>query len=110
DAGDGGDDENKIYVCAGVERGVDFAEEQRQGQRKRGGNETDHTETANRAQLRGRTFYEDGVESPAKCGGESDEQPGPSNMSIFAVRLKPDHTESAKQSEQCPELKLPLAN
>src|SRR5437870_144453 len=120
DAGDGGDDENEIYMCSRVKWGVDFAEEQRQGQRKRGGNETDHAETANRAQLGGRTFHEDGVKRPAKCGGEGDEQPGPSNMSTHStcaqgggflpVRLKPDHAERAEQSKQRSKLKLPLAN
>jgi len=31
-------------------------------------------------------------------------------MSIFTIRLKPDHAECAEQSEQRSELKLPLAN
>src|SRR6266513_651845 len=30
DAGDGGDDENEIYMCTGMKRGVDSAEEQSQ--------------------------------------------------------------------------------
>ena len=112
DAGDGGDDENEIYVSAGVKWGVDSAEEQGQRERKRGGNETDHAETADRAQLRGRPFHEHGVKRPAKCGGEGDEQPGPGNMSILRAiaGLKPDDTESAEQTEQGANLKLPLAN
>ena len=96
----------------GMKRGVDLAEEQGERERERGGNKADYSEATNRAELRGRTFHKDGVKRPAKCGGEGDEQSGQGNMSIVqaVTGLEPDDAESADQTEQGAELKLPLAN
>src|SRR4029077_10930275 len=50
------------------------------------------------------------VKRPAKDGHECDQQTMPGNVSILAVRLKPDNAEHAKQPKQRSDLKLPLAN
>src|ERR1700730_2733535 len=93
-------------TCALTCRGVAILPKSKES----GSDEADQSEAANGAQLLGRTFYEDGVKRPAKCGNKGDEQSRQSNMSIVSAGLEPDYAERADQPKESADLELPLSD
>ena len=110
DADHGGKDEDQVHLGCDVKRSADFSKGEREGKQQRRSNEANYSETADGAELGGRAFDENTIKRPAKDRDEGDDKALPGNMSILAIRLKPDDTECAEQSEQRSELELPLAN
>ncbi len=110
DASDGGENQNPIYVRADLEWRGDVSKSEHERQKQNRSDNANHAEAANWAESRRWSLDQRGVKCPTKGGRESDEQARQCDVSILTVGLKPNYTESAGQTEQCAELKLPLPN
>ena len=95
---------------ADMKRGRDCSERQGERQEQRRGDEADQSETADRAEARGRPFHQNAVERPGEARGEGDGKSGKGDRAAFSARLKPKDADRADQAEKGADLKLPLAN
>jgi hypothetical protein len=110
DAGDRGNDEDDVHLRADFERRRDFPKRQREREEQRGGNEADHAETPSRPKPGGGPFHENAIKRPAETRGEGDGEALDRSRSRLPSFLKADDADGAEQTENGPDLKLPLAN
>ena len=88
----------------------DFSEQKGERAQECRSQEADQAEAANRTELRRRPLHKDTVESPAKGGGERNGKAVERYAAVFPTRLKPKDANRAEQTQECADLKLPLAN
>src|SRR3954464_15178135 len=74
DAGYGGDNQDNVHPGLDLQWRRNVPKRQRERQKQRGSDESDHAKDTNRSEPRGRPFHQDTVERPAeacrKCDGD----------------------------------------